>query len=225
MKNVPNYIVWIWQVFGGLPLKITSGPKTLKEPTFSIAGFIWCLIVFILEEVLSCITLYLTITEERVGYERSRTQKFAMILDLVAVQILAAATFFSGTCKYQRIVDVFGTLDRIYRDLQYNNTDVKIKVKVIVVSIITALKYMANFVNIIKNNALVYSLMNSVTFLFLDCTQIAFLFHYTHITEIIIMGFKTVSNKMREEIICNLSERKVMQRSLADDDIFNTTRE
>ncbi|XP_046685108.1 gustatory receptor 68a-like [Homalodisca vitripennis] len=42
-----------------------------------------------------------------------------MILDLVALQILAASTFFSGTCKYPRIFDVFGTLDRVYRDLQF----------------------------------------------------------------------------------------------------------
>ncbi|XP_046681363.1 putative gustatory receptor 28b [Homalodisca vitripennis] len=147
-----------------------------------------------------------------------------MILDLVASQILAGSTFFSGTWKYSSIIDVFGTMDRIYRDLQYKNREVKVQVKVIVVSIVTALLYMANFANIVMNNALDFSVLNSVTFLLLDCTQLAFLFHFTHVTESIIMGFKTVSNKMREEIICNLIERTVMQRSLGDGDIFHTTR-
>ncbi|XP_046681352.1 putative gustatory receptor 28b [Homalodisca vitripennis] len=147
-----------------------------------------------------------------------------MILDLVALQILAASTFFSGTCKYPRIVDVFGTLDRIYRDLQYKNREVKVQVKVIVVSIVTALLHMANLAKIVMNNALDFSVLNSVTFLLLDCTQLAFLFHFTYVTESIIMGFKTVSNKMREEIICNLIERTVMQRSLGDGHIFHTTR-
>ncbi|KAG8284890.1 hypothetical protein J6590_092770 [Homalodisca vitripennis] len=224
MKYFSNYIVWVWQAFGGLPLKITSGPKTLKELTFSISGFIWCLILFILQEFLSCIVLYTTITEERFGYERSRTQKFAMILDLMALQILAASTFFSGTSKYPRIFDVFGTLNRVYRDLQFKNREVKVQVKVIVVTIVTALLFMVNFANIVMNNALDFWVLNSVTLLLLYCTQLAFLFHFTHVTESIIMGFKTVSNKMREEIICNLIERTVMQRSLADGDIFHTTR-
>ncbi|KAG8291348.1 hypothetical protein J6590_062799 [Homalodisca vitripennis] len=224
MKNVPNYIVWVWQVFGGLPLKITSGHKTLNELTFSIVGFMWCLILFILEEVLSGIIFYINMTEVSVGYERSRTQKFAMILDLVALQILAASTFFSGTWKYPRIVDVFGTLDQIYQDLQYKNREVKIQVKVIVVLTVTALLFLANFANIVTNNALDFSVLNFFTFLLLDCTQLAFLLQFTHVTESIITGFKTVSNKMREEIICNLIERTVMQRSLADGHICHTTR-
>ncbi|KAG8285337.1 hypothetical protein J6590_082251 [Homalodisca vitripennis] len=225
LKDIPNYIILVWKVFGGLPLKITSGPKTLKELTFSIAGFMWCLILFILQEVLSCIILYVIITEQIVGYDRIRTQKLALILDLMALQIMAASTFFSGTCKYSRIIDVFGTLDRIYRDLQYKNRDVKIQVKVIAVLIVTALLFMANFVNIVVKYSLDFPVLIAVTFILLDCTQLAFLFHFTHVTESIIMGFKTVSNKMREEIICNLIERTVMQRSLGDCDIFHTTRE
>ncbi|KAG8285398.1 hypothetical protein J6590_081118 [Homalodisca vitripennis] len=225
MKDIPNYIVWVWQAFGGLPLKITSGPKTLKELTFSIAGFIWCLILFILHEVLSCIVLYINITEVSVGHERSRIQKFAMVLDMMGLQIVAASTFFSGTWKYSRIVDVFGKLDRIYRDLQYKNREIKIQVKVIVVSIVMALLYLANIANIVVNNAVDFSVLNSVTLLLLDCTRLAFLLHFTHVTESIIMGFTTISNKMREEIICNLIERTVMQRSLGDCDIFHTTRE
>ncbi|KAG8285332.1 hypothetical protein J6590_082246 [Homalodisca vitripennis] len=206
MTNIPIYIIWVWQAFGGLPLKITSGPKILKELTFSIAGFTWCLILFVLQEVLSCIIFYINITE-------------------VALQILAASTFFSGTWKYPRIVDVFGKLDRIYRDLQYKNRELKIQGKVIVVVIVTALLFMSNFANIVVKYSLQFSVLNSVTFIFLGCTQLAFLFHFTHVTESIIIGFKSVSNKMREEIICNLIERTVMQRSLADDDIFHTTRE
>ncbi|XP_046681350.1 putative gustatory receptor 28b [Homalodisca vitripennis] len=147
-----------------------------------------------------------------------------MILDLVALQILAASTFFSGTWKYPRIVDVFGTLDRIYQDLQYKNREVKIQVKVIVVLTVTALLFLANFANIVMNNGLDFSVLNFFTFLLLDCTQLAFLLQFTHVTESIITGFKTVSNKMREEIICNLIERTVMQRSLGDGHICHTTR-
>ncbi|KAG8265977.1 hypothetical protein J6590_082249 [Homalodisca vitripennis] len=147
-----------------------------------------------------------------------------MTLDLVTLQILATSTFFSGIWKYPRIVDVFSTLDRIYREIQYKNREVKIQVKVIVVLIVTALLYMSKFANIVMKNVLDFSVLNSVTFILLDCTQLAFLLHFTHVTESIIMGFKTVSNKIREEIICNLIERRVMQRSLADGHIFHTTR-
>ncbi|KAG8314573.1 gustatory receptor [Homalodisca vitripennis] len=223
MKYIPSYILWGWRAFGGLPLKITSRPKAHKELTFSITGFIWSLVFFILQEALSFIGMYITITRGRFGNEKNRPMQFSMILDLVALQIMAASTFFSGTWKYSRIVDVFGKLDRIYRDLQYKNREVKIQVNVTVVSIVRTFLFIINYVKLMMNDTQVLIVVSYATFLFLECTLLAFLFHFTHVTQSITFAFKMVTDKMREQVISSIIEPTVIDRSLADVAIFRTS--
>ncbi|KAG8335011.1 hypothetical protein J6590_078668 [Homalodisca vitripennis] len=222
---IPSYIIWGWRAFGCLPLKTTSGRKAHKELTFSKAGYIWSLVFVILQGGLSFTTQYVTYTEERSGVEKNRSMKFTMVLDLVALQIIAASTFFSGTWKNSKIVDVFGTLDRIYRDIQCKNRQVKTQIKVTVVSIVITLLFIIKFGQIMMDDAQVLSVMKHATFLLLECTHLTFLFHFTHVTQSITMGFKMVTDKMRHQIICNIIEHTVTERSLADVAIFHTTRE
>ncbi|XP_046681365.1 putative gustatory receptor 2a [Homalodisca vitripennis] len=146
------------------------------------------------------------------------------VSDLVALQIIAASTFFSGTWKNSKIVDVFGTLDRIYRDIQCKNRQVKTQIKVTVVSIVITLLFIIKFGQIMMDDAQVLSVMKHATFLLLECTHLTFLFHFTHVTQSITMGFKMVTDKMRHQIICNIIEHTVTERSLADVAIFHTTR-
>ncbi|XP_046681351.1 putative gustatory receptor 28b [Homalodisca vitripennis] len=80
-----------------------------------------------------------------------------MVLDIVSLQTVAAVTFFTGTRKYPKIIDVLSTLQRAYRDLQYTKREDKTRVKVFVITIISTLL----FKNIFSKIRKMKSLMNT----------------------------------------------------------------
>ncbi|KAG8251719.1 hypothetical protein J6590_073924 [Homalodisca vitripennis] len=127
MYNLPNNLLWIIRLFGGLPLKCTSGTKNIKQLTFSLAGFVWSLTLFLLQEILCCIVLYMKIKGDTSNPGKNRTIRFAMILDVISLPLVTGATFFSGTWKYPTFIDVFSTFQRLYKGLHYMTGEVKIR--------------------------------------------------------------------------------------------------
>ncbi|KAG8285339.1 gustatory receptor [Homalodisca vitripennis] len=199
MDNLPNTILWIGRLFGNLPLKSTSGPKNIKRLTFSLTGFIRSLALFLLQEVLCCIDLYMTTMKEMCN---CRTIKFAMVLDIVSLQTVAAVTFFTGTRKYPKIIDVLSTLQRAYRDLQYTKREDKTRVKVFVIIIISTLLFSIGFVNLVISDLDVvhYFAINYTSIMLINCTELAFLLHFTNVAQYIAMGLRILNLKIKEEI-------------------------
>ncbi|XP_046681359.1 gustatory receptor for sugar taste 43a-like [Homalodisca vitripennis] len=141
-------------------------------------------------------------------------------------QIILAFSFFYRTWNHKRIVDVCETLQRIYRDLQDQTPEITIRVNIIVFTVITTYLFMIGFANIITNNAdndVVFLLVYANS-LWLYCTEVAFLLHFTHVAQVITTGFKIVNVRITEEIAYDVTQQTLMGRRLPDTAIFHTTR-
>ncbi|KAG8335015.1 gustatory receptor [Homalodisca vitripennis] len=217
MDNLPNTILWIGRLFGSLPLESISGPKNIKRLTFSLTGFICSLALFMLQEVLCCIVLYMNAMKEM---SNSRAIKFAMVLDIVSLQTVAAVTFFTGTRKYPKIIGVLSTLQRAYRDLQYTKREDKTRVKVFVITIISTLLFSISFVNLVISDLEVvhFFAISYTSIMLINCTEIAFLLHFTHVAKNIAIGFRMLNFKIKEEITKSIIQPTEMNHNPFDAD-------
>ncbi|KAG8251714.1 hypothetical protein J6590_073919 [Homalodisca vitripennis] len=224
MEYLPKEMHWLCQTFGGLPLKSTPETKSIKQLTFSLAGFLWCLTLVLIQEVLSSFILYFTIAEGKFDLNKNKTIKFTVTLDVLSLQIVAAVTFLSCTCKYPMFVGVFNTLERVNCDLQCKREEVRVRGKSILLLTVTTLLFIISFAYIAMNDVKVFLLISYVSMLLLDWTQLTVILNFTDVAQNIAMGFRMVSVKMKEEIACNIIERMGMNRGQSNVEIAHGTR-
>ncbi|KAG8251715.1 hypothetical protein J6590_073920 [Homalodisca vitripennis] len=218
MDNLPNIVLWTIRIFGGLPLKSTSGTKNIKQLTFSLAGFVWSLTLFLLQEILCCIVLYMKIKGDTSNPGKNRTIRFAMILDVISLQLVTGATFFSGTWKYPKFIDVFSTIQRLYQSLHYMTGEVKIREEVVAITIISTLMYIISFANLAIRDlekAHVF-VMSYIPIMLTHVIEIAFLLQFTHVAQRIAKAFRMVNFRIREEITHNIIHGTVLCRVVSD---------
>ncbi|KAG8251724.1 hypothetical protein J6590_073931 [Homalodisca vitripennis] len=224
MEYLPKDMHWLCQTFGGLQLKSTPETKSIKQLTFSLTGFLWCLTLVLIQEVLSSFILYFTITEGKFNINKNKTIKFSVTLDVVSLQIVAAVTFLSCTCKYPMFVGVFNILEQLNCDLQCKREEVRVRGKLNLFLTLTTLLFINSFAYIAMNNVKVIVLICYVSMLLLDWTELTVILNFTDVAQNIAMGFRMVSVKMKEEIASNIIERTGMNRGQSNVEIAHGTR-
>ncbi|KAG8255103.1 hypothetical protein J6590_090147 [Homalodisca vitripennis] len=126
MKKFPDKMIWFCRIVGGLPMESapdTTGTKTLE---LSTPAFVWSTTLVILQEILSSIVLYVYFMgrhHDLLSDALTRTTDFATTLQVVSLQVTVAVVFLSSSRMYRRLVEVFDTLERVYRDHQCKTSE------------------------------------------------------------------------------------------------------
>ncbi|KAG8260419.1 gustatory receptor [Homalodisca vitripennis] len=197
------------RIVGGLPVVCTSSAGGNKELTFSNTGFLWSITLVILQESLSTITLYtyfMTKLDDLLLYSLDRSIAIIITVDMVSLQVVAAAIFFSSACKYPRLFKVFDTLERVYQDLQHKTSEVKRTVKFLGVcaAALMSVTFSERMVRVSYNGATFeYQILFAtffVTATLLYCSQAVLLVHFTHVAQSITKSFEMVNAKIEMEV-------------------------
>ncbi|KAG8276381.1 gustatory receptor [Homalodisca vitripennis] len=151
--------------------------------------------------------------------------KLAATVNCVSLQVMAAVVFFSCVRKYERLIDVCETLEKVYRDLRFTKSEVKIRVKVIVISTVAAIfLFSATFIQRLSHYETTarktLSVISYLSIVFLYCTKFVFFVHFSHITQSITKGFRMVNVKLKEEIINHIVSRQTL--NLGQRNVFFT---
>ncbi|KAG8282204.1 gustatory receptor [Homalodisca vitripennis] len=233
MKSFPDKLIRFCRIVGGLPLESTSGTRGIKVLTFSFTGFLWGSILFILQELFSSIALFTYFMDRPDGqtlHPLTKSTDVTIILNIVFLQVTVAVIFFSYVRKYPRLVDVFDTLECVYRNLLHKPSEVKATVKfcgfcfVVAISV-TICKRMAHTIH--GGVTVGRFLLSNKQFLFvlvLHCSKATFFVHFTHVATSISNCFRTVNDRIMKEINSNITDTIEINRSLPNVDYTHKTR-
>ncbi|KAG8306188.1 gustatory receptor [Homalodisca vitripennis] len=229
MKTFPDKIIWFCRIVGGLPLESATETRGTKALAFSNTAFLWSTTLVILQEIFSSIVLYMYFIGRQHGLlsdALTRTTDFATTLQVVSLQVTVAVVFFSSSRKYQRLVEVFDTLERIYRDHQCKKSEVKLTVKlwgIYTTAVILATAVPIIHDGILSGRKLSMSLAN--IFLLLPyCSEVAVLVQFTHVTQIITKCFRMVNASIKKELISHAIERMEINSSLPNVEVTHANR-
>ncbi|KAG8333704.1 hypothetical protein J6590_105299 [Homalodisca vitripennis] len=186
-----------------------------------------------LEEVLPMIALYSyfhDILDGQPLHPLNRITDLAIILHVASQQVVVAVVFLSSVCKYPILIDVFDTLERVYKDLQLKGTKVKAIVKfwgicvtvTFSVTIVQRIIYMMN--GRLTVSAAVTSAMRLTIMALLYSTQAALFVHFTHVATSIAKAFRKVTDRIEKEITSNIIERMETIHNLPNVDFTHITR-
>ncbi|KAG8279967.1 hypothetical protein J6590_093016 [Homalodisca vitripennis] len=228
MKTFPDNMMWFCRIVGGLPLGYSTRTRGCKGLAFSIPAFLWSATLVILQECLSSTILY-TYFMYRQDYQSrdplSRITEFASTMHTVSLQVTVAVIFFSYARKYPRLVEVFDTLERVYRDHQRKSPDVKVTVKLwvicttaVTIAIIAGMISPVFHVDVSSERELL-AVFAFVFMVLLYCSEVVLLVHFTHVTQIIAKSFRMINAKIQKELISNVIERMERNSSVTNSDI------
>ncbi|KAG8306186.1 hypothetical protein J6590_053488 [Homalodisca vitripennis] len=215
---------------GGLPLEYTSSTTGL---TFSVTGVLWSCILVLLEELLPSIAQYWYFNDLLDGkslHPLGKTTDVAITLHVVSLQVVVAVVFLSSVCKYPILIDVFDTLERVYKDLQHKATEVKAIVKFwgicitasLVASIIERMVSMTN--GRVTVGLAISSAVRVTLAALMYCSQAVLFVHFTHVATSIAKAFRMVTDRIEKEITSNIIERMEPTHNLPNVDFTHTTR-
>ncbi|KAG8276383.1 hypothetical protein J6590_066744 [Homalodisca vitripennis] len=218
MKILPNRILQFSRVLSGLPLKYDSDSKGTEELKFSLTGLFWVSTIFLLQEILSSVSLYLNLTADVDGlpmWKLGETANFAATANFVCLQVTAAVVFLSCVRKYDRLLDICGTLEKVYRDLRFTTSEIKGRMKVIVIFTVAAIflfsamiiQSLAHYKSTARKTLSVITYLSMVLLYY---RKVAFLVHFSYITQSINKGFRMVNVKLKEEIISHIVVRQTL---------------
>ncbi|KAG8253522.1 hypothetical protein J6590_032318 [Homalodisca vitripennis] len=222
-------MIWFCRIVGGLPMEFAPETRGTKALAFSTPAFLWSTTLVILQEILSSIVLYVYFMGRQHGLlsdALTRTTDFATTLHVVSLQVMVAVVFLSSSRKYRRLVEVFDTLERVYRDHQCKTSEVKFTVKlwgVCTTAVVLATTAPIIQDGILSGRKLSMSLAN--IFLLLPyCSEVAVLVHFTHVTQIIAKCFRMVNARIQKELISHAIERMEINSSLPNVDVIHANR-
>ncbi|KAG8294658.1 hypothetical protein J6590_098299 [Homalodisca vitripennis] len=216
--------------FGGLPLEYTSSTTGL---TFSVTGVLWSCILVLLEELLSSIALYWYFNDIFDGkslHPLGKNIDVAITLHIVSLQVVVAVVFLGSVCKYPILIDVFDTLERVYKDLQQKATEVTAIVKFwgICISASLVATIVERMVSITNGRLTVGLAVSSAVVLTLAalmyCSQAALFVHFTHVATSIAKAFRMVTDRIEKELTSNIIERMETTHNLPNVDFTHSTR-
>ncbi|KAG8315291.1 gustatory receptor [Homalodisca vitripennis] len=218
------------RVVGGLPIKYTSDTRGIKRLTFSYAAFVWSSAFVLLQEILTSIVLCMYFLGKLEGQSLrtlSRTTDIVLTLDVVSLQVVVAVVFLSSAWKYPRLVRVLETLERVYCDLQYKTSEIKVAVKFLAICAVTAFsttiyERIASVINDRITAGRVISFMLSfIPMILIHCSQAALFVHFTHVTQSISKSFRMVNARMEKEIVSYIVEGIETNHSLPDVNVID----
>ncbi|KAG8279965.1 hypothetical protein J6590_093014 [Homalodisca vitripennis] len=226
MKTFPDKIIWFCRIVGGLPLESATETRGTKALAFSTPAFLWSTTLVILQEIISSIVLYIYFMgrqHDLLSDAFTRTTDFATTLQVVSLQVTVAVIFLSFSRKYRRMVEVFDTLERVYRDHQCKTSEVKFTVKlwgICTIAVILATAAPIIHDEILSGRKLSMSLAN--IFLLLPyCSEVAVLVHFTHVTQIIAKSFRMINARIQKELISHAIERVEINSNLPNVDVIH----
>ncbi|KAG8260434.1 hypothetical protein J6590_053496 [Homalodisca vitripennis] len=233
MKSFPDKLIRFCRIVGGLPMECTSRTRGIKGLTFSITGFLWGSILFILQELFSTVVFLSYFMDRPDGqtlHSFTRTSDATLILNIVSLQVTVAVIFFSYVRKYPRLVDVFHTLECVYRNLLHKPSEVKAAVKfwgvciavAISVTIYKRMAYMIHGGVTVGRSRL--SDIQVLSVLALYCSKATFFVHFTHVATSISNCFRTVNVSITKEIRSNITDIVEIKCSLPNIDDTHKTR-
>ncbi|KAG8328724.1 hypothetical protein J6590_103129 [Homalodisca vitripennis] len=230
MNSFPSKLLRFCRFFGGLPLEYTSSITGL---TFSVTGVLWSCVLVLLEELLPSVALYWYFNDIFDGkslHPLSKTTDVAITLHVVSLQVVVAVVFLSSVCKYPILIDVFDTLERVYKDLQHKATEIMAIVKFwgicITASLVaTIVERMVSITNGRLTVGLAISSAVRLTLVaLLYCSHSAVFVHFTHVATSIAKAFRVVTDRIEKEITSNIIERMETTHNLPNVDFTHTTR-
>ncbi|KAG8306189.1 gustatory receptor [Homalodisca vitripennis] len=218
MKSFPNKVVWFCRIVGGLPVKCISGTGGIKALKFSVAGFLWNSTLVVLQELLLLALLYNYFMNKQNVQSKNRTTDVAVAVHMNSLQIMVAVVFLSSSLKYQRLVDVFDILERIYRNLQLQTTGIRVKVIYLGISIASIISVIVAEPSVTHDdNEVRRRLGRALSFpsmLLVFFSQAALFVHYTIVTQGITKSFRMVKSRIEKEFILDIIEREERNHGL-----------
>ncbi|KAG8306185.1 gustatory receptor [Homalodisca vitripennis] len=159
-----------------------------------------------------------------------RVTDHALTFHLISFQVVVAVVFLSSVCKYPILIEVFDTLERVYKDLQHKATEVKVIVMFWGICIVatfsaTIVQRVVSVMNgTLTVSAAVSSAMHLTKMALLYSSQAALFVHFTHIATSIAKAFRKVTDRIEKEITSNIIERMETTHNLPNVDFTHTTR-
>ncbi|KAG8290504.1 hypothetical protein J6590_080142 [Homalodisca vitripennis] len=132
---------------------------------------------------------------------------------VVSQQVVVAVVFISSLCKYPILIDVFDTLERVYKGFQHKATEFKAIVKFwgICVTVTFSATIVQRMISMMNGRVTVVAAVSTVMSLtimaLLYSSQAALFIHFTHVATSIAKALRIVTDKIEKEITSSLIER------------------
>ncbi|KAG8260433.1 hypothetical protein J6590_097341 [Homalodisca vitripennis] len=222
-------MVGFCRIVGGLPFTFAPETRGTKSLAFSTPAFLWSTTLVILQELFSSTVLCMYFMARQDGlllHELSKTTDVAKTLQVVSLQVTVAVVFLSSSRKYRRVVEVFDTLERVYRDHQCKTSGVKFTVKLSGICFTTViLVSSALFIHDgILSSRNLSMLLAYIFMVLLYCSEMALLVHFTHETQIIAKCFRMVNARIQKELISHVIQRMEINNRLPNVDVTHANR-